>query len=463
MDVGEQSTKQDVLENLFLQNKTEELRELLAEMPLVEVAEFLEKREQSEVLNFLNLMTPDERGMLFSYFTPESQLLYFRSIEREVAADVLEHMSSDVRADLYQSLESNEQVEILPYLKKLTREDVIHLSSYPQESAGGIMTTDFATILEDMSVGEAIEKIRSDAPTKNMVYYVYVVDKRMVMTGFLTLKDIILAHPKQKVSELVNELFVYADVYEDRESVARKILRYDLVAIPILNSIDQLVGIVRHDDAMEVILEEQTEDIEKMMGILPSEEDESYLALSVWGHFKKRIPWLISLAALGLFSGLVINKFHSFLESLIILAVYLPLMASTGGNAGSQAAAVVIRSLALGEIKDQEWLLIIWKEFRTSILLSICVGSMIFSQIVFFPLSSAQVQEFSLLNIGLVIALAISLQVISSTVLGAALPLLVRKFGGDPAVVASPAITTTVDITGILIYFSIASSILALG
>jgi len=319
------------------------------------------------------------------------------------------------------------------------------------------MTTDFATIVNDMNVEQAIEKIRSDAPTRNMVYYIYVVDQRMVMTGFLTLKDLVLAKKDQQIDELVNEVFIYADVNEDQESVAQKIIRYDLVAIPILNSINQLVGIVRHDDAMEIIQFEQTEDIEKMMGIVPSAEDESYLEISTWNHYKRRVPWLLSLALMGLISGVIINRFHSILEQFIILAVYMPLMASTGGNSGSQAAAVIIRAFALSEIQDQEWFKVIFKEIKISFLLSLSVGLLIYCQILLFPLSSASAESLSLISIASIISLAITCQVISATSLGAALPIIVRNFGGDPAIVASPAITTIVDITGILIYFAIAN------
>ena len=457
MEENQKSTGIDVLENLFRQDKTQELVELLDEMPQVEVAEFLEGKEFEDVFNFLQRMSPIERGQLFGYFNEDSQLNYSRLMDKSSFSVIFEHMASDTRADLYQEFTEDEQNELIPYLSKLVREDVISLSSHAPETAGAIMTTDFATIVNDMNVEQAIEKIRSDAPTRNMVYYIYVVDQRMVMTGFLTLKDIVLAKKNQKIDELVNEVFIYADVHEDQESVTQKIIRYDLVAIPVLNSINQLVGIVRHDDAMEIIQFEQTEDIEKMMGIVPSAEDESYLEISTWNHYKRRVPWLLSLALMGLISGVIINRFHSILEQFIILAVYMPLMASTGGNSGSQAAAVIIRAFALSEIQDQEWFKVIFKEIKIPFLLSLSVALLIHLQILSFPFSRASGERLSLINIASIISLAITCQVISATSLGAALPIIVRKFGGDPAIVASPAITTIVDITGILIYFAIAN------
>lgn len=460
MEQNQNSSKTDVLEDLFKRSRIKELLELMEEIPEIEVCEFLESKPDLEVLNFLELLAPSDRGRIFDHFEIDKQLVYFRVIDRESAANIFEHMSSEVRADLYQELEANEQIEILPFLTKKVRENVISLSAYPPDTAGGIMSTDFATVLSTMTVQEAIQKVRSDAPSKKMVYYVYVVDKKMCLLGVLTLKELILATPKESIGELVQELFIYADVNEDRESVAQKIAKYNFLALPVLNGIDQLVGIVTQDDAIHVLRAEQTEDMEKFMGIVPSEDDLPYLSTPTITHFKKRVFWLVALAGVGLISGFIIHSFKDTLEKLIILAIYMPMMASTGGNTGSQAATVVIRAFSLNEVQDKIWLKVIWKEMKISILLSLTIAIFTFIKIFFFTHTNVVPAEYPLVGIALLISLAIGFQVITSSIIGAGLPILVRKFGGDPAVAASPAIATIVDITGLLIYFTVASTFL---
>jgi magnesium transporter len=448
---------QDILENLSEQGKTAELVEMFEELPTMDVAEFMEEKPIEEVIQYLNKLDPDDQGRIASDFSLDLQLKLFHHLDRRTFAKIFGQMFSDIRADLYQELTKEEQIELLPYLDKKVREDVIILSAYPPETAGGIMTTDFATIFADMNAAEALAKIRKDAPSKDMIYYIYVVDHSMVMKGLVTLKDLVMHDPKDHVQEMLNEFFVYAEVNEDRESVAQKIEKYDLVALPVLNSLNQLVGIISHEEAIDIIQKENTEDLEKIMGIIPSENDEEYMATSSFHHFKKRVVWLVSLAAIGILSGMIINEYQSVLEQFIILAMYMPMMAATGGNTGAQAATVVIRALSLGEVSDTDWLKIVFKETKISFMLSLCVAFLTYLKIAFLSFHSLLPEGFNMNYIGIIISIAIAVQVISSAVIGAGLPLVVRRMGGDPAVVASPAITTIVDITGLLIYFTIAS------
>jgi magnesium transporter len=448
---------QEILEDLSQKGKTEELLEMFEELPTMDVAEFMEDKSTEEVINHLKKLDIEDQGRIFSDFSLDLQIRLFRTLERRIFSQIFTHMFSDIRADLFQELTKDEQIELIPYLDKKVREDVIILSAYPPETAGGIMSTDFATIFADMTMTQALEKIRKDAPSKEMIYYIYVVDFSMVMKGLVTLKDLVMHDPKTKVFEILNEFFIYSEVNEDRKSVAQKIEKYDLVAIPVLNSLNQLVGIITHEEAIDIIQKENTEDLEKIMGIMPSANDEEYLATSSFHHFKKRVVWLVSLAAIGILSGMIINEYQSVLEHFIILAMYMPMMAATGGNTGSQAATVVIRALSLGEVSEDDWFKILFKEMKISFMLSLCVAILTFLKIAFLSFHSLLPPEFSLPYIGLVISVAIAVQVISSAVIGAALPLIVRRLGGDPAVVASPAITTIVDITGLLIYFTIAT------
>jgi magnesium transporter len=451
---------QEILQNLDETGQTEELVEMFEELPTPDVVEFLEDKSDEDIVAYLKELEAEDQGRIFSDFAMDMQLRICRTLERRHVAQIFRHMYSDIRADLYQHLDKEEQIGLLPYLDKKVREDVIILSAYPRETAGGIMNTDFATVFDGMSVAQAMAKIRHDAPSKDMVIYIYVVDDTMVMKGFVTLKDLVLADPNAKVSDLLNEFYVHAEVSEDRESVANKIEKYDLAAIPVLNSLHQLVGIVGHDDAITVMRAEQTEDIEKLAGVMPSPAGEDYMQTSSLGHFKKRVVWLVGLAAMGIISGMIINSYQNVLEHFIILAMYMPMMASTGGNTGTQAATVIIRAISLGHVSDSDWLKIVLKEIRISSMLSICVALLTYFKIVFLSFHGLLPEGFTMSFVGLTISLAIAIQVVSSAIIGAGLPLLVRRLGGDPAVVASPAISTIVDITGLLIYFATASALL---
>ncbi|MBD65247.1 MAG: magnesium transporter [Halobacteriovoraceae bacterium] len=446
------------LNNSLSGDSPQSLEEIIDDSPPAIIIEFLLEKDDEEIINIFKQLNPNLAGRTFSYFTIDKQYELFPKFPKRFFSDVFTHMYSDVRADLFQEFSKEEQIEILPYLNKKTREDVIVLSAYDPETAGGIMSTDFATILIHMTCQQALAKIRHDAPSQKMIYYVYVVNDDMEMLGIITLKDLIMADPKDIVKELYNDNFVYADVNDDREYVAAQIEKHDLVAIPVLNNLNQLVGIVSHEEAIDVIRAEHTEDMEKFMGIVPSEDEQTYLATSIIQHFKKRVVWLVSLAAVGLISGVIIHHYQNVVEQLIILALYLPMMTATGGNTGSQAATVVIRSVALGQTNENDWLQILFKELRISALLSICVGGLVFIKIAFLTSQDLLPPNMTFSYLAFIISLAIGLQVITSAMVGAGLPLLVRRLGGDPAVAASPAITTTVDITGLLIYFTIASN-----
>ena len=413
-----------------------------------------------DIISYFAELDAEDQGRIFSDFAIDLQLKICRTLDPKKVAHIFRHMFSDIRADLYQQLEKEEQIKLLPYLDKKTREDVIILSAYPPETAGGIMNTDFATIYEGMTVAQAMAKIRHDAPSKDMVIYIYVVDDTQVLKGFVTLKELVLADPETKIDDLIDEFYVYAEVNEDRESVAKKVEKYDLAAIPVLNSLDQLVGIVGHNDAIEVIRAEQTEDMERLAGVIPSNEDEGYLDTSSIKHFQRRVGWLVGLAAMGILSGMIINEYQNVLEKFLILAMYMPMMAATGGNTGTQAATVIIRAMSLGDVSNSDWLQVVFKELKVSILLSICVAALTYLKIVYLSYQGLAPENFTIAFVGMTISLAIAIQVITSAIVGAGLPLLVRRAGGDPAVVASPAITTLVDITGLLIYFSVASWLL---
>jgi magnesium transporter len=434
-----------------------EMVPVMKKMPVVEVAEILHAIDETYLFNILDRFSLEQQGLIFSEFPMVKQLNLFKTVSQKRFAQIFENMPSDNRADFFQHLTQKEQSSLLPFLSKKVKEDVIKLSAYPPETAGGIMSTDFAIVESQMSCAEAIEKVRSDAPSKKTVYYIYVVDSNQRLQGFITLKDLIMAEPYTKVENALHSDFVFAFVDEDREKVAQLIERYDLVAIPILNRENQLVGIVTHDEAIDVIRAEHSEDLQKFMGIAQANEAFDYIGTSTFKHFKKRVVWVVSLAAVGIISGIIIHRYENALEKLLILALYMPMVADTGGNAGSQAATVVVRALALGQITVRNWFKILWKEAKISLLLAVCLGLLAYGKVLFLSWETNIPSGYSLPLIAFAISLALALQVVTATVIGAGLPLLVKRFGGDPAVAASPAITTVVDITGLLIYFGTAT------
>lgn len=436
----------------------------LMEQTAIDIAEIVSILDDSLLVQVFDFFTLKQQATIFSEIDLDRQYSFFKSVSKKKFAAIFEEMPSDDRVDLYQELSLSEQNSLLPFLSKPTREDVLYLNEYPDNTAGSIMSTDFATVQKDMTVAEAIAKVRKDAPSKSTIYYVYVVDDEQEIQGFVTLKDLILADPTTLVEYVLHSNFVHGNVDDSNEEIADMVGKYDLVAIPILNEFRQLVGIVTHDDAIDVIRAEQTEDMERFMGIMSSSSEEmDYSKTSTWQHFKKRIGWLASLAVIGTISGYVIHRYESVLESLMILAFYMPMIADAGGNSGSQSATVVIRALSLGQIDVKDWLKIIWNEFKVGLLLSVCLGIIAFGRILFLSHNLDIPPQYTLYQIGVVISMALAIQIVSSTIIGTGLPLLVRILGGDPAVAASPAITTIVDITGLVIYFGLAAKILGIG
>jgi magnesium transporter len=457
MEEKEFGDNKDQLVDIFDAGDIERIKEAVEEFPPALVVENLVEKSDIDIVHILKMIGPEASGKIFGYFTIDKQYDLSKIIDKRSFSDIFTHVYSDDRADLYQEFSKEEQIELLPYLDKKTREDVIVLSAYEPETAGGIMNTDFATILINMTSQQALAKIRHDAPSQKMIYYIYVVNDDMEMLGIVTLKDLIMADPNAIVEDLYNDHFIYVYVNDDREYVAQLIEKHDLVAIPVLNSLNQLAGIVSHEEAIDIIRAEHTEDMEKFMGIVPSEDEQTYLETSSIQHFKKRVMWLVSLAAVGLISGVIIHHYQNVLEEMIILALYMPMMTATGGNTGSQAATVVIRAIALDQASEKQWLQILFKEARISFMLSICVGGLVFIKIAFLTSYSLLPESMSFSFIGFIISLSIAMQVMTSAIIGAGLPILVLRLGGDPAIAASPAITTSVDITGLLIYFTIAS------
>ncbi len=424
------------------------------------VAELIAGLDSEEIWELLRMLEVPQQAEIFSFLELDKQAELATIHSHREMARLLEEMPPDDRADLVQHLDESLREEILPLVAKAEREDIRKLVSYEEGTAGAVMSTDYAVLRQEMGVLQAIEQLRMQAPGKETIYYVYVVDEARKLIGFVSLKDLIVAKSSQTVRDIMHTDIIQGKVSDDQEVIAKLIEKYDLIAIPIVDDKQILVGIVTHDDAMDIIRQEQTEDMEKFMGITGSHEVGDYLKVSSWDHFTKRIYWVVALAVLGLFSGMIIHSFESTLTSLLILALYMPMLADTGGNTGSQSASVVVRALALGQLRPRDFLRVIYKELKISMGIAVVLGILSYLKVVFISRGMEIPVGYSLSRIALVIGLALGIQVVSSTLIGAALPLAAARIKQDPAVVASPALTTIVDITGLLIYFTTAKLLL---
>lgn len=449
------------LKELLEERRADELRDFCSSVHPAEAADFLSALSPQEIWDVLSLLDTHIAAEIFANLEIERQVELANFLSRGSLAQLITSMSSDDRADLLKKLPEHVREALLPALAQVEREDIRRLTSYREGTAGSVMTSEYVALPPDITVAEAIEKLRREAPDKETIYYSYVVDSSRRLIGFVSLKNLILAKPDEKVENIMQRNVIFAHVDEDREEAARKIAKYDLIALPVVNGGGALVGIITHDDALDVLSEEYSEDMEKFMAITGSHEG-GYLRTPAWLHFKNRAYWVTALAALGLVSGLIIHRFESTLVNLVILALYMPMVADTGGNTGSQAATVVVRALALREITPRDAFRVLWKELRVSVLLAGVLGVLTYFKVVFLSSSSEIPTGFSLELIASAIAIALGIQVVTATLIGAILPLTAARLKLDPAVIASPALTTVVDITGLLIYFVTAKIILGI-
>jgi len=449
-----------------------ELRDYLESDNKEALALFLDSTHPRVIAEFLSALAPAEAwkvlcvgdislaAEIFSEMEEWFQAEVAETLNRRELAQLVTEMSPDDRVDLLARIPDNKRQRILSALAVAEREDIRKLSAYEEGSAGSVMTSDYAALSPELTAAEAIEKLRREAPDKETIYYAYVVDKERRLIGFASLKDLILAPAHESVEEIMNAGVISVRVSDDQEFAARQIQKYGLIALPVINGGDALVGIITHDDAIDIITREHTEDLEKFMAIQGSHDAASYLRTPALTHFKNRVLWVVGLAAAGLISGGILQHFEASLIHLMILAIYMPMLADTGGNTGSQSATVVIRALALNEISAKDMLQVLGKELKIALMLAAVLAVVAWIKVQLLSGGSPLPGGFTLPQVGGAIVLALSIQVVTSTLVGALLPMAAARLHLDPAVVASPALTTVVDITGLLIYFTCARMIL---
>jgi magnesium transporter len=450
------------LRDLLVNDRTNEIKEFCEDTNSAAVAELLTGLEPDEIHTIILLCAPESQVEIFSFLPFEQQQSLLERLKRREISRILTDMPPDDRADLFKHLPEEMSEDILPALAHAEREDIRRLSSYDEGTAGAVMTSDYAFLSPGLTASQAIEHLKHVAPDKETIYYSYVVDSQRRLLGCVSLQNLIVAKHNETVADIMQTDPIYTHTYDDQEDAARKIQRYDLFAIPVLDADNALMGIITYDDAIDVITNEQTEDLEKLMAITGEHESAAYMSTSFLKHFRNRSIWVTILAVLGLISGAIIQRYEDLLAQFTILASFIPMLAAAGGNTGSQSSTLVIRALALKEISPRDVLPVLGKEFCVSLLLGLLLGTLAYLRVILFGGGSSLQSDVSIVFVGLSVSTALCLQVVTATLMGALLPLVAARFRIDPAVIASPMLSTIVDITGLLLYFTTASYFLGI-
>lgn len=457
---AEADTRQEKLLEIIdeLQNKKfGSLKPILAEMEPIEIAEILNEIDEEKVPVLFRILPKDLASDVFVYMDSDVQEILIKAFTDKELGGIINDLFADDTVDLIEEMPSNVVRKILRVADAETRESINKLLCFPKDSAGSIMTVECITLRPYMTVDEALKKIRRQALDKETIYTCYVTDSHKKLLGVVSAKDIILHEPEDKIGDFMIENFVMAHTHTDKEEVSNMLAKYDLLAIPIVDSEDRINGIVTIDDAIDVIQEEASEDISKMAGIAPNTKP--YLQTNVFSIFKNRIPWLVLLLLSATFTGLIINVYEGTLNSLSpLLFACIPMLMGTGGNSGSQASVTIIQSLATEEVEFKDTLKVIWKEIRVAIVTALVLALVCFGKL---QLIDNLIFGYDYtIKISFVVSISLFVTVCAAKIVGACLPLIAKKCRLDPAVVANPFITTIVDVLSLLIFCAFSVSLL---
>ena len=435
------------------------LRTQLDEMNEVDIAEFLDELEPDQQVLVFRLLPKDVAADVFTYLEDsEDQEKIINALSDKELREVLDELYLDDTVDIIEDMPANMVSRILRNTDASTRSQINQLLKYPEDSAGSIMTTEFIYLHPDATVEESFARIRKVGLDKETVYTCYVTRNR-VLEGVVTVKTLLLSDYETRIGDIMETNVISVGTHEDKEDVAQMFSKYDLTALPVVDSENRLVGIVTVDDAMDVMEEETTEDFEKMAAILPS--DKPYLKTGVFETWRARIPWLLMLMLSATFSGMIITHFEGALAACVVLTSFITMLSGTGGNSGSQSSVAVIRALSLGEVEFSDMLAVVWKELRVAALCGVCLAGANFVKMMVVDRWLMHKPEVTV-SVALVVCLTLLLTVVCAKIVGCTLPMAAEKMGIDPAVMAAPFITTIVDALSLLIYFTIATHILGL-
>lgn len=449
------------IEELFREKRFNELRQEFLNLYPTDIALILEDLPEDNMLPVMFRLLPKETASdVFVELESDSQEMLIRGFSNTELATILDDLYLDDTVDIIEEMPANVVKRILKYSDPDTRKDINRILQYPEDSAGSIMTTEFIKLRKDMTVSDAFEVIRRNGDDSETINVSYVTDDSRHLLGYVTIRTLVLEKDQDtRIGDIMDTQVISVNTHEDKESVAQDMSKYDFDAMPVVDSENRIVGIVTFDDAIDVMEEEATEDIEKMAAITPS--DKPYLRTGVFDIWKSRIPWLLLLMISATFTGMIITSFEDALAVYVALTAFIPMLMDTGGNCGSQASVTVIRGISLQEIEFDDILKVIWKECRVALLCGITLAAVSFGKIMLFD-GMLLGNEGITVSVAAVVSITLFLTIVCSKVVGCTMPLVAKKLGFDPAVMASPFITTIVDAMSLLIYFSFAKFMLGI-
>ena len=433
------------------------LKDILVTMNPADIAAVFEELDEARTPLLFRLLPKELAAETFVEMEPELQELLIKGFSDSELREVVEELYVDDAADLVEEMPANVVKRILAQADPQMRREINEILRYPENSAGSIMTTEYVSLRAAMTVEEAITRIRRTGVDKETIYTCYVTEGRKLL-GLVTVKDLLLtADDDKRIGDIMDVNVISVNTLTDQEEVAQMLSKYNFLALPVVDNENRMVGIITFDDAMDVMEDEATEDIEIMAGITPS--DKTYLRSGAWDLFKHRIPWLMLLMVSATFTGMIITGFESALAAQVVLTAFIPMLMDTGGNSGSQSSVTVIRSISLGELEFSDLAAVIWKEIQTAVLCGISLAAACFLKILLVDRLLLGNTEVTLL-VAFVVCCTMAVTVLVAKIIGCTLPMLAKKLGFDPAVMASPFITTIVDALSLLVYFGIARALL---
>ena len=445
----------DILGKLLQEGKLMQLRYELARINEADVADFLQRLDDPEqVGKVFRILPKDMSAEVFSFLDSDAQEKVVNSITDKEVGKLVDDLFTDDAVDFLEEVPANVVARVLSNASSETRKTINKFLNYPEDSAGSIMTDEMISLHDTSTVGLAIEKIRSTGKDKVTVYTAYVIDSSRHLVGSIELSDLLFSSPEKRIHDLMDDdkQLISVHTLDDQEEVANVVKHYDLLSVPVVDKENRLVGIVTVDDVVDILEEEATEDIEKMAAISPS--DKPYLKTGVWSTYIKRMPWLLVLMILASFTSVIINHYRSALAICTALIAYIPLIMDIGGNAGSQSGSSVIRAISVGDVEFRDSFRVIWKGLRVAFFIGITLAGVNLIKLLFIDKIP--------MGVSLVISLVMVLVILFAKLIGSLLPILANQLKLDPAIMASPLITTIVDTVSLLIYFSISVHILHL-
>ena len=450
-------TVESTLSALLAGKKYSTIKDILVTMNPADVAALFEELEEDRLPLLFRLLPKEQAAETFVEMEPELQEMLIRGFSDSELREVVDELYVDDAVDLVEEMPANVVRRILEQADPEMRKQINEILRYPENSAGSIMTTEYVSLRPNMTVEEAITRIRRTGVDKETIYTCYVTKDRNLL-GFVSVKDLLLAQDDDTpVSEIMDTNVISVNTHADQEEVARMLSKYNFLALPVVDSEYRMVGIITFDDAMDVMEDEATEDIEIMAGMTPS--DKTYLRSTPFDLFTHRIPWLLLLMVSATFTGLIITRFENALAQLVVLTAFIPMLMDTGGNSGSQSSVTIIRALSLGELEFSDLPQVIWKEIRTAVLCGVALAGACFAKVMLVDRLLFGNTDVTL-PVAAVVCATMALTIFVAKCVGCTLPMLAKKLGFDPAVMASPFITTIGDALSLLIYFGIASAVL---